>query len=106
MHIAIFGAPVPSIHVLGFVNLLEYVDGVMKKLGFMWVVCLVLVVVLACVCLASGNMHIEHFISRIMPKFVFYELAFVPGHSVVKILWGRSWYYFHLSHRQRALVLL
>ena len=37
----------------------------------MWVVCLVLVVVQTCARLASGNLHIEHLVARIIPKFVF-----------------------------------
>ena len=45
MHIAILGVPVPFLDIWRFVNSLEYFVGVMKKLGFMWVVCLVLVVV-------------------------------------------------------------
>lgn len=52
-------------------NSLEYFVGVMKKLEFMWVVCLVLVVVYACVRLACGNSQIEHEVARILPKVVF-----------------------------------
>ena len=70
MHIAIFEVLVPSLDNLRFVNLLEYSVGVMKKFRFMWVVCLVLVVVLTCVCFASRNLHIEHSVSKILPKFV------------------------------------
>ena len=58
VHISILGAP--SLDILRYVNSLEYFVGVMKKLEFMWVVCLVLVVVYACVRLACGNLHIEH----------------------------------------------
>jgi hypothetical protein len=39
---------------------LEYFVGVMKKLEFMWVACLVFVVVWICVRLAYGNLHIQH----------------------------------------------
>ena len=81
-------------------NLLEYFVGVMEKLGIMRVVCLV-VVVQTWVRLASENLHIEHLVARILPKFIFlaqswtYQLAFVPWHSIVTIPWGHSPYYFH-----------
>ena len=51
-------------------NLLEYFVGVMEKLGIMRVVCLV-VVVQTWVRLASENLHIEHLVARILPKFIF-----------------------------------
>jgi hypothetical protein len=43
VHIAILGTP--SLDILIYVNELEYFVGVMKKLEFMWVACLVMVVV-------------------------------------------------------------
>jgi hypothetical protein len=43
VHIAILGAP--SLDILIYVISLEYFVGVMKKMDFMWVACLVLVVV-------------------------------------------------------------
>ena len=68
VHIAILGAPLPSLDILRYVILLKYFVSVMKKLRLLWIVCLVLVIVQRCVWLACGNSHIEHKVARILPS--------------------------------------